>query len=81
MLFSFLLSFPSPLPSPHTFTNLPLGKQHYSVYWLYFPAFAVVIIGLIIYFWVATPEEQGKLDPQAPDFVRVRREGGVVGQV
>ncbi|KAI0821548.1 hypothetical protein BC629DRAFT_1461872 [Irpex lacteus] len=54
---------------------------HYSVYWLYFPAFAVVIIGLIIYFWVATPEEQGKLDPQAPEFVRVRREGGVVGLV
>ncbi|KAI0091712.1 hypothetical protein BDY19DRAFT_991391 [Irpex rosettiformis] len=55
---------------------------HYRVYWLYFIAFAVVIIGLIIYFWVATPEEQGKLNPQAPDFVQLRREnGGIVGQV
>ena len=27
---------------------------HYKVYWLYFVAFAVVILGLIIYFWTAT---------------------------
>ncbi|KAI0704310.1 hypothetical protein BC835DRAFT_1475204 [Cytidiella melzeri] len=55
---------------------------HYTVFWLYFVAFAVVILGLIIYFWVATPEDQGKLDPQAPDFVRLRRETGTVaGQV
>ncbi|KAI8996554.1 DUF914-domain-containing protein [Trametes punicea] len=55
---------------------------HYSVYWLYFPAFAVVILGLIIYFWHATPEEQGKIEPHAPEYVNHR--GGtniVVGQV
>lgn len=28
--------------------------QHYTVYWLYFVAFAVVILGLIIYFWHST---------------------------
>lgn len=43
---------------------------HYSPFWLYFPAFSVVILGLIIYFWHATPEEQGKLDPQRPAYVR-----------
>jgi len=42
---------------------------HFSPYWLYFPAFVVVILGLIIYFWHATPQEQGKLDPQAPIYV------------
>ncbi|KAI0664203.1 DUF914-domain-containing protein [Cubamyces menziesii] len=55
---------------------------HYSVYWLYFPAFAVVILGLIIYFWHATPEEQGKIEPRVPEYVNER--GGttlVVGQV
>ncbi|TDL24039.1 DUF914-domain-containing protein [Rickenella mellea] len=45
---------------------------HYKPYWLYFPAFSVVILGLIIYFWSATPEEQGKLDPQAPKYVHRR---------
>ncbi|KAI0792097.1 DUF914-domain-containing protein [Abortiporus biennis] len=55
---------------------------HYSVYWLYFPAFAVVILGLIIYFWVATPEEQGKLNPQAPEYVNKRQgRDGIVGAV
>ena len=34
-------------------SGLLYGTQHYSVYWLYFIAFAVVIIGLIIYFWSA----------------------------
>jgi solute carrier family 35 protein F1/2 len=28
--------------------------QHYSPFWLYFPAFAVVVLGLVIYFWHAT---------------------------
>ncbi|KAI9464200.1 hypothetical protein HD554DRAFT_1281605 [Boletus coccyginus] len=46
---------------------------HYSPFWLYFPAFAVVIVGLIIYFWHATPEEQGKLNPQRPDYVGSRQ--------
>ncbi|KAK7686366.1 hypothetical protein QCA50_010590 [Cerrena zonata] len=56
---------------------------HYKPYWLYFVAFAVVISGLVIYFWHATPEEQGKLDPRAPEYVERRRVGnsGAVGQV
>jgi len=48
---------------------------HYSPYWLYFVAFAVVIIGLVVYFWHATPEGQGKLDPKAPVYVERRRHG------
>lgn len=43
---------------------------HFSPFWLYFPAFTVVILGLIIYFWHATPEEQGKLNPKRPSYVR-----------
>ncbi|KAG9312980.1 hypothetical protein JVU11DRAFT_6418 [Chiua virens] len=50
---------------------------HYSPFWLYFPAFAVVIAGLIVYFWHATPEEQGNLDPQRPDYVRSTLQGEV----
>ncbi|CAL1714743.1 unnamed protein product [Somion occarium] len=52
-----------------------LFLYHYTVYWLYFLAFAVVIFGLIVYFWQATPESQGKLDPRAPEYVERRREG------
>jgi len=48
---------------------------HYSPYWLYFPAFAVVIVGLVVYFWHATPESQGTIDPQAPKYVTRRGEG------
>jgi solute carrier family 35 protein F1/2 len=48
---------------------------HYSPFWLYFIAFAVVITGLITYFWSSTPEEQGFLDPQAPKYVNRRRGG------
>jgi len=46
-----------------------LFLYHYSPFWLYFPAFSVVILGLFIYFWSKAPEEQGKLDPQAPVYV------------
>ena len=49
-----------------------LFLYNYSPYWLYFVAFAVIIIGLVIYFWTATPEEQGVLDPQAPQYVQDR---------
>ncbi|KAJ7115841.1 solute carrier family 35 member SLC35F1/F2/F6 [Mycena epipterygia] len=49
-----------------------LGLYHYSPYWLYFVAFALVLIGLITYFWHSTPEEQGVLDPKAPDYVDTR---------
>ncbi|KIJ55647.1 hypothetical protein M422DRAFT_73421 [Sphaerobolus stellatus SS14] len=45
---------------------------HYRPFWLYFPAFVVVIAGLVVYFWHATPEDQGKLDPQAPSYVLTR---------
>jgi len=45
---------------------------HYAPFWLYFPAFGVVILGLVVYFWTATPEDQGKLDPQAPTYVMTR---------
>ncbi|KII87432.1 hypothetical protein PLICRDRAFT_43071 [Plicaturopsis crispa FD-325 SS-3] len=54
---------------------------HYSPFWLYFPSFVVVIIGLIIYFWSATPEEQGRLDPQAPAYVRRKHPGDNVAGV
>jgi len=40
-------------------------------YWLYFPAFAVVILGLIVYFWHTAPEE-GPIDPSPPAYVHVR---------
>jgi len=49
---------------------------HYKPYWLYFPSFGVVILGLIVYFWVSTPEQQGKTDIQVP--VYVTRRGGAV---
>jgi len=52
-----------------------LFLYHLSPYWLYFVAFAVVIAGLIVYFWSATPEEQGKIEPRAPSYVNLR-EGG-----
>ncbi|KAJ6591697.1 solute carrier family 35 member SLC35F1/F2/F6 [Mycena vulgaris] len=49
-----------------------LGLYHYSPYWLYFVAFALVLVGLITYFWHSTPEEQGELDPKAPAYVDTR---------
>ncbi|KAI0741890.1 hypothetical protein C8Q80DRAFT_1196879 [Daedaleopsis nitida] len=59
-----------------------LFLYHYTVYWLYFVAFAIVIGGLVIYFWHATPEEQGKIDVRAPEYVQPREGGNrVVGQV
>jgi len=51
---------------------------HFSPFWLYFPAFAVVVVGLLVYFWHATPEEQGKLDPHRPDYVRSTEESVAV---
>lgn len=44
--------------------------QHYKPYWLYFPSFVVVLVGLVIYFWTATPDEQGVIDPQRPKYVK-----------
>jgi len=55
---------------------------HYSPFWLYFPAFAVVILGLVVYFWHSKPEDQGKIDPQAPSYVERRGEDDrVMGRV
>ncbi|KAF8633381.1 hypothetical protein AX17_004552 [Amanita inopinata Kibby_2008] len=52
-----------------------LFLYHYHPYWLYFIAFAVVICGLVTYFWCSAPEDQGILDPQAPAYVeKARRE-------
>lgn len=48
---------------------------HYKPFWLYFVAFAVVLLGLVVYFWSATPEGQGEVDPRAPDYVERRRGG------
>jgi len=56
-----------------------LGLFGYSPYWLYFVAFALVLVGLFIYFWSATPEEQGELDPQAPDYVKQRQQSEADG--
>jgi len=53
-----------------------LFLYHYSPFWLYFPAFSVVLLGLFIYFWAKTPEEQGKLDPQAPLYVTKKHRSG-----
>ncbi|KAJ8487926.1 hypothetical protein ONZ45_g14152 [Pleurotus djamor] len=52
-----------------------LFLYRYSPYWLYFISFAVVIVGLVVYFWHATPEEQGTLDPKAPSYVKRKRFG------
>jgi len=45
---------------------------HFRPYWLYFPSFIVVILGLIVYFWHATPEQQGTVDIQFPSYVTQR---------
>ncbi|KAG9088084.1 hypothetical protein FRC07_012667, partial [Ceratobasidium sp. 392] len=49
-----------------------LGLYHYRPYWLYFVAFVVILGGLVAYFWHSTPEEQGRLDPKAPEYVTAR---------
>jgi len=49
-----------------------LFLYHYHPYWLYFVAFVIIIAGLVCYFWSATPESQGKVDPQAPSYVHPR---------
>ncbi|GLB41885.1 putative DUF914-domain-containing protein [Lyophyllum shimeji] len=49
-----------------------LFLYHYHPYWLYFIAYAVIIVGLITYFWCSTPEEQGDTNPTAPSYVNKR---------
>ncbi|KAI0051006.1 DUF914-domain-containing protein [Auriscalpium vulgare] len=53
---------------------------HYSPYWLYFPAFAVVILGLVVYFWHSTPEEQGHININPPAYVTRRGERAAAGE-
>jgi solute carrier family 35 protein F1/2 len=49
-----------------------LFLYHYRPYWLYFIAFAIILGGLVTYFWHSAPEEQGVLDPKAPKYVNKR---------
>ncbi|KAH7919072.1 DUF914-domain-containing protein [Leucogyrophana mollusca] len=53
---------------------------HYSPFWLYFPAFVVVMLGLVIYFWHATPEEQGESDVRTPAYLNGKVRGGACHQ-
>lgn len=47
---------------------------HFQPYWLYFPSFTVVILGLIVYFWHSTPEQEGVNDIRKPSYVAQRGE-------
>ncbi|KAF8341184.1 DUF914-domain-containing protein [Amanita rubescens] len=47
-----------------------LFLYHYKPFWMYFVSFFVVIVGLVTYFWTSAPEEQGILNPQAPEYIR-----------
>ncbi|KAG8917887.1 hypothetical protein FRC01_002154 [Tulasnella sp. 417] len=49
-----------------------LFLYHYRPYFLYFVAFPITIIGLIVYFWSLPLETQGKLNIQAPTYVEGR---------
>lgn len=49
----------------------------YSPYWLYFVAFAIVISGLVIYFWHATPEGQGTTKVELPKYLNTEIQAGM----
>lgn len=49
----------------------------YSPYWLYFVAFAIVISGLVIYFWHATPEGQGTTKVGLPKYLNTESQAGM----
>jgi len=49
-----LFFFVCTVPGSPSASNAIFLRQRYSPYWLYFPAFAVVMSGLVIYFWHAT---------------------------
>lgn len=55
-----------------------MHSQHYRPFWLYFVAFAVIIAGLICYFWSTTRESAigtlGSLTP-TPFPSRITRKG------
>jgi solute carrier family 35 protein F1/2 len=42
-----------------------LFLYHYQPYYLYFIAFPLTILGLIVYFSVSSPERQGKINVRA----------------
>jgi hypothetical protein len=42
-----------------------LFLYHYKPYYLYFVAFPLTLLGLIVYFSVSPPERQGKIDVRA----------------
>lgn len=52
---------------------------HFTPYWLYFPSFTVVLLGLVVYFWHTTPEEQGTVNIRTPNYVK--RRGEAVAEV
>jgi len=60
-----------------------LFLYHYKPYFLYFIAFPVTILGLIVYFWTLPLETQGKLNVKTPDYVKSRggTGRGTVGDV
>lgn len=45
-----------------------IGLYQLKPYWLYFPAFVVVLSGLVTYFWHTAPEE-GKVNSAIPEYV------------
>jgi solute carrier family 35 protein F1/2 len=65
-------------------------EKHFQPYWLYFPSFTVVILGLIVYFWHSTrtslemyyllllttfaAEQEGVNDIRKPSYVAQRGE-------
>ncbi|KAF9642691.1 DUF914-domain-containing protein [Thelephora ganbajun] len=48
--------------------------EGYRPFWLYFVAFPVIVVGLICYFWSATPESQGTVDPRLPSYIHPRND-------
>ncbi|KAG6332391.1 hypothetical protein ID866_6701, partial [Astraeus odoratus] len=54
----------------HMFLLFGLFLFHYSPYWLYFVAFVVEILGLMVYFLHATPEDQGITNIELPRYLK-----------
>ena len=50
--------------------------QHYKPFWLYFPAFAVVLFGLVIYFWHSTRTSSLAIPTSLTDEVMTAEEQG-----
>ncbi|KAK4049159.1 hypothetical protein OIV83_004322 [Microbotryomycetes sp. JL201] len=52
----------------------------YKPYWLYFVAFVLILVGLVIYFSVARPEDSGALEIRARGKSQLQQRGGSGGQ-